>query len=95
MENVIRYDDAGKPLLNWNYYCVDPSVNSDAQGMRERFFEFLQRSRFIADRTVRVKLSPGDAVLWKDEQVLHGRDSFNANVTSERFLWKSGLLIDA
>lgn len=95
VENVIRYDDAGKPLLNWNYYCVDPSVDSGAHEMRERFFEFLQRSRFILDRTVRVKLSPGDAVLWKDEQVLHGRDSFNANVPSERFLWKSGLLIDA
>jgi alpha-ketoglutarate-dependent taurine dioxygenase len=94
VENVIRYE-GGKPLLNWNYYCVDPEVGADGQDLRERFFEFLTKSRSIADRTIRVKLSPGEAVLWKDEQVLHGRDSFNADAPSERFLWKSQLLIDA
>ncbi len=94
VENVIRYD-SGRPLLNWNYYCVDPSVDPRAHDLRERFFEFLRQSRSIAERTVRVKMSPGDAVLWKDEQVLHGRDSFNANAPSERHLWKSALLIDA
>ena len=93
-ERVVRWVGE-KPLLNWNYYCVDPSVDSRAHDMRDRFFEFLRRSRLIADRTARVKMAPGDAVLWKDEEVLHGRDSFNANVPSERYLWKSALLIDA
>jgi hypothetical protein len=38
---------------------------------------------------------PGEAVLWKDEYVLHGREAFDPDKTSARFLWKSGLLIDA
>jgi alpha-ketoglutarate-dependent taurine dioxygenase len=35
-----------------------------------------------------VKLRPGDAVVWKDERVLHGRNAFRATEASERFLWK-------
>lgn len=93
-ETVIRYA-AGKPLLNWNYYCVDPEVGDDAQQLRQDFFEFLQTSPGVAARTRRVKLLPGEAVLWKDEQVLHGRDSFDADKPSVRFLWKSALLVDA
>jgi hypothetical protein len=34
-------------------------------------------------------------VLWKDDYVLHGRDSFDPERTSARFLWKTSLLIDA
>lgn len=92
VEKVVRLD-RDKPLLNWNYYCVDPDVDDRGQNLRDQFFHFLQTSVGIAARMRRVKLSPGDAVLWKDEQVLHGRDSFDAESPAERFLWKSGLLV--
>jgi alpha-ketoglutarate-dependent taurine dioxygenase len=95
VEKVIRYTEDGQPLLNWNYYCVDSTLGAEAQALREGFFEFLKTSPAIAARTRRVKLSPGDAVMWKDEHVLHGRDSFDADKPSERFLWKSGLLVAA
>ncbi|MEA3053658.1 MAG: gamma-butyrobetaine dioxygenase [Sphingomonadales bacterium] len=94
VETVIRYD-AGKPLLNWNYYCVDPQVDPESARLREEFFDFLKTSPGVAAHIRRVKLSPGDAVLWKDEHVLHGRDSFDADRPSVRFLWKSALLVDA
>jgi hypothetical protein len=61
----------------------------------EDFFRFLQNSPGVAAKLQRVKLSPGDAVMWKDDFVLHGRDSFDPERTSERFLWKTTLLIDA
>ncbi len=94
VEKIIRYED-GQPLLNWNYYCVSSEVEGDGQTLRESFFEFLNRSPRVASSTERVKLAPGEAVLWKDEQVLHGRDGFDAERPSERFLWKSGLKIAA
>ena len=94
VEKVIRYED-GQPLLNWNYYCVSPEVGDGEQRTRQAFFEFLSASPAVAARLQRVKLSPGEAVLWKDEAVLHGRDGFDADKPSERFLWKSGLKIAA
>ena len=94
VEKVIRYQ-GDLPLVNWNYYCVDPEVDDNAQQLREDFFAFLQSSPGVAARLKRIKLSPGEAVLWKDEYVLHGRDAFDPDKTSARFLWKSGLLIDA
>ena len=94
VEKVVRWVD-GQPLMNWNYYCVDPELGAEAQATREDFHLFLRNSPAIAAATVRVKLAPGDAVLWKDEHVLHGRDSFDADKPSERFLWKSGLLVAA
>ena len=63
--------------------------------MRERYFEFLENSAGIARHVERVKLAPGDAVIWKDDYVLHGRDGFDPEGTSARFLWKTSLLIDA
>jgi alpha-ketoglutarate-dependent taurine dioxygenase len=95
-EKVVRYRETdGQPLLNWNYYCVDPELNAASQELREAFHKFLASSPTIQARTQRVKLAPGEAVMWKDELVLHGRDSFDASKPSERFLWKSGLLVAA
>lgn len=94
VEKVVRYVE-GKPLLNWNYYCVDPEVGAEAQRLREDFFAFLHASPGVAEHLQRVKLAPGDAVMWKDEHVLHGRDAFDADKPSVRFLWKSGLLVHA
>ena len=94
VEKVIRWVD-GEPRVNWNYYCVDPEAGPEAQETREAFHRFLKSDPAIAAATRRVKLSPGGAVLWKDEHVLHGRDSFDADKPGERFLWKSGLLVSA
>lgn len=79
------------PLVNWNYYCLDKTNNEEERSATEAFFNFLQTSDEIARRTVQVKLSPGDAVTWKDREVLHGRNSFVATNESERFIWKCAI----
>lgn len=79
------------PLLNWNYYCVDRSLPADQLAIADRFFAFLEQSPGIRDALLEVKLGPGDAVTWKDREVLHGRNGFLATQTSERFLWKCAI----
>jgi alpha-ketoglutarate-dependent taurine dioxygenase len=93
-ETVIRYE-AGQPVLNWNYYCVDPQVDEQTAALREQFFSFLQTDPLIKAATQRVKMAPGEAVLWKDDRTLHGRDSFNPQERSERHLWKAQVQVDA
>jgi alpha-ketoglutarate-dependent taurine dioxygenase len=51
----------------------------------------LQTDPGIKAKTQSVKLMPGDAVTWKDRELLHGRNAFVANQTSERFLWKCAI----
>jgi alpha-ketoglutarate-dependent taurine dioxygenase len=94
VESAIRWE-GDEPLVNWNYYCVDISAGEDVLALREAFFEFLRNSRGIEAEIKRVKLEPGEAVIWKDDRVLHGRDSFGPTKKSERFLWKAALQVAA
>lgn len=79
------------PLVNWNYYCLSDQLSSADRQASEAFFAFLQQSPAISAKILPVKLAPGDAVAWKDRQVLHGRNGFVANQTSERFIWKCAI----
>ena len=79
------------PLVNWNYYCLANTNSEEDKRATEAFFKFLHTSPEIERRTVPVKLSPGDAVTWKDREVLHGRRSFQASRESERFIWKCAI----
>ena len=45
----------------------------------------------VNERIKAVLLTPGDAVTWKDREVLHGRNAFVANRESERFIWKCAI----
>ena len=84
---VIRRE-GGELRLNWNYYCVAGDADPVAAALRERFFEYLRTSEAVRAAIVPVKLAPGDAVVWKDERLLHGRNAFAAAAAGERFLWK-------
>jgi alpha-ketoglutarate-dependent taurine dioxygenase len=75
-------------LVNWNYYCVDRDIDQEGREIAEQFFAYLGGSSRIQELTRAVKLMPGDAVTWKDRQVLHGRNGFVATQESERFIWK-------
>ena len=33
-------------------------------------------------------MKKGDALVWKDNEVLHGRNGFVASKVSDRFIWK-------
>jgi alpha-ketoglutarate-dependent taurine dioxygenase len=90
VERVIEEVD-GATLVNWNYYCVAKNVDETERKLADDFFNFLQTSPAIKAATKGVKLTPGDAVTWKDRQVLHGRNGFSASMESERFLWKCAI----
>lgn len=90
MERVIEERD-GKFLVNWNYYCISPSATPEQRALADRFFAFLGASPMIRERTRGVLLTPGDAVTWKDREVLHGRNAFVAARESERFIWKCAI----
>jgi alpha-ketoglutarate-dependent taurine dioxygenase len=81
--------------LHWNYYCVDQEADAAAKALRQRFYNFLQTNEKIQKKLVAVMLKPGDCVFWKDYETLHGRNSFDPKVKSERFLWKSAVHIHA
>ena len=74
--------------IYWNYYCVAKDADADARALADEFHVFLASSPTIAARTLPVKLRPGDGVLWKDAELLHGRNSFKPTKTSDRFIWK-------
>lgn len=74
--------------IYWNYYCVAKDANALAREVADKFHQFLGSSAEIKRRTLPVKLGPGDGVLWKDDELLHGRNGFKAEQVSERFIWK-------
>jgi alpha-ketoglutarate-dependent taurine dioxygenase len=84
---VIRRE-AGELRLNWNYYCVAADAPPEVQALRERLFAYLRDSPGVRRAITPLKLGPGDAVVWKDERLLHGRNAFEATSVGERFLWK-------
>lgn len=89
-DEVIRLE-GNDVFVNWNYYCVDKTIDAELRQTVEDFQQFLLNSPLIKEKTIGVKLAPGDAVYWKDNYVLHGRNSFVANMESERFIWKCAI----
>jgi alpha-ketoglutarate-dependent taurine dioxygenase len=74
--------------VNWNYFCVAKDNPPATLELREQLFAFLRDSPRVRAALHEVKLRPGDAVVWKDERLVHGRHAFVAHEVSERFLWK-------
>ena len=83
--------DSKEPILNWNYYCISPNESTENKTLAREFHEFLQEHVVESSGIVSVDLKPGEGVLWWDDRVLHGRNSFTAYETNDRFLWKSGI----
>lgn len=90
-ENRVVDISGRQPTVNWNYYCVDQGVDTEDRSLVDGFFNYLQVSPMVRDRTIAVKLNGGDAITWKDRCVLHGRNGFEASKASERFLWKCAI----
>lgn len=84
---ILRYD--GTVLkVNWNYYRVLPDQGEQIAALRERFRAFLED--LVTDgRVTEFTLSDGEVVLFKDEEVLHGRQPYTAQNSGDRLLWKS------
>lgn len=80
-------------FINWNYYCVSKENSKEKLKIVEEFFNFLKKSKLIKKNINQIKLKSGDAVIWKDHELLHGRNSFSAKNSSERFIWKCAVNI--
>jgi alpha-ketoglutarate-dependent taurine dioxygenase len=86
---VISHDSRG-PLLRWNYYALSNELDMRVRALAEEFQSFvLEVTRRSIPRALR--LARGDAVLFHDYRLLHGRERFVARAAGERCLWKGGL----
>ncbi len=83
--------DKDNVYLNWNYYCLKRDKEDKVPNFLENFFNYLNNSTLLKRSLVEVRLRAGDAVLWKDSEVLHGRNSFESSITSARHLSKCAL----
>ncbi len=89
IEKVIDLDD-DIVKVNWNYYCLGKD-ESNIKVFLEQFFSYLQSSDLIQDKIQMVKTGTGDAMIWKDNEILHGRNGFKTNSNSQRHLYKCAL----
>lgn len=77
---------AGRPVLNWNYYRVTRGQGPDVEKLREEFFAFL-RDRFAdAPELIRVRLAAGEAMIFKEQRVIHGRNAFDGDAENPRLI---------
>jgi len=74
--------------INWNYYCVSKNLTKNENEIKEQFQNFLLGNHKIKENLLQIKMNKGDAIIWKDNEVLHGRNSFIAKKNSDRFIWK-------
>jgi alpha-ketoglutarate-dependent taurine dioxygenase len=86
-EKVLKKTD-GKWLINWNYYCIDTNETQKTKEIADKFFDFLNNNVLVKRNLLNIKLNSGEAILWKDKEVLHGRNSFEAKREGQRFIWK-------
>lgn len=82
-----------KLKINFNYYCVSEKNSENSLINIKKFFNFLNTSKKIKKNIISVKLNEGEALLWKDSEILHGRNSFLPEKDSDRFLWKAAIQI--
>ncbi len=83
----------GHYKINFNYHCVSKKNSQISLDYVDQFFKFINTSKDVKEKTQAVKLNVGDAVFWKDSDVLHGRNGFVATKDSERFIWKCAIEI--
>jgi alpha-ketoglutarate-dependent taurine dioxygenase len=78
----------GRLKINWNYFRVLPGQGDAIDRLREDFRVFLED--MVEDGAVACfRLEAGDAVFFRDEEVLHGRRDFAAEQSGDRLLWKT------
>ena len=90
---LIGHDAAG-PVLTWNYFRVAETSPAVAE-LRRDFHQFLEEKVVQGGLCFPCELRPGDGVIFNDERLLHGRNSFIAQRAGDRHLLKCGLRLRA
>ncbi len=84
----ILFTRGGRQKVNWNYFRVLRGQGEAIDRLREDFRGFLER--MVEDGAVAsFRLDEGDAVFFRDGEVLHGRRDFAAEQSGDRLLWKT------
>lgn len=79
---------SGRLKINWNYFRVLPGQGEAVDSLREEFAALLER--LVADGQAQsFRLDAGDAVFFRDDEVLHGRKAYAAEKSGDRLLWKT------
>ena len=89
----ILYQEKGILKINFNYYCISKKNSQDNLNLIKKFFDYINKSEKLKKFTHPVKLNVGEAVFWKDSEILHGRNGFVPQKNSDRFLWKAAINI--
>ena len=91
--STILYRKAGRRKVNWNWFRVLPGQGEAIERLREDFRLLLERlvDEHVATAT---RLQSGDAVFFRDDEVLHGRQGYTAKVSGDRLLWKTYFTAD-
>ena len=90
----ILFIENKKLKINFNYFCVSKKNSEKSLKNVEKFFKFINTSEKIKKNLSPIKLNAGEAVFWKDSEILHGRNSFVPKKDSDRFLWKAAIEIN-
>ena len=89
---IITKDEFGY-RLNYNYYRLDRENTVEAKSLVERFQNFLKNRVYHSVITKNLLLTPGDAVFFHDERLLHGRNAFFTAEKGERTLIKGSVIL--
>ena len=74
--------------INWNYFRVLPDQGAAVAALREGFMGLLER--LVEDGVAQsFRLEAGEAVFFRDDEVLHGRRAYAAKAAGDRLLWKT------
>ena len=79
----------GRLKINWNWFRVLEDQGEAVAALREDFRLFLEDMVERDEAVVAIRLNAGDAVFFRDDEVLHGRRAYAAKVSGDRLLWKT------
>lgn len=79
----------GRLKVNWNWFRVLEDQGDAVAALREDFRLFLETMVERDGAVAAFRLNAGDAVFFRDDEVLHGRRSYAAQVSGDRLLWKT------
>lgn len=89
ISKIIARNPQGGITLNWNYHRIDPASPTHVKQLCEDFHAYLQKHIVGSKKLLAILLQPGEGVLWLDNKVLHGRNSFVAQQYGDRHLGKT------
>lgn len=79
----------GRLKINWNWFRVLPDQGEAQAKLREDFRLFLESMVQTSPAIAAFRLNAGEAVFFRDDEVLHGRRGYAAKVSGDRLLWKT------